>query len=290
MKNNLKKIVLLSTVIFFSFELFAGGGWPQPRKHGFFKLSQWWLIADQHYTDAGLIDPNLTNGIFNTSLYAEYGFTDRLTGVLYFPFYSRSYFNNVVSGTTGEVLTPGEAINTIGDTDLGLKYGILTGGPVVVSATLTLGLPLGEDSGGSDGQLQTGDGEFNQLLQIDVGTGFKIGKFPAYANIYTGFNNRTKGFSDEFRYGIETGVSFFNERLTTIFRFYGIESFQNGSLDATNAGTSIFANNSEHFTFAPEIAFNINDRWGVSAGTGIALQGRLIYAAPSYNFGVYFKL
>ena len=65
---------------------FAGGGWPQPKGSGFIKYSNYWLIADQHYTGSGLIDPNRTNGIFSTSIYAEYGITDRLTGVVYFPF------------------------------------------------------------------------------------------------------------------------------------------------------------------------------------------------------------
>ncbi len=291
MVSHIRLFFLILIVSFPLSEISAGGGWPQPKGRGFFKLSQWWLVADQHYTDRGLIDPNLTNGIFISSLYAEYGFTDRLTGVLYFPFLSRSYFNNTISGTTGEVLTPGEAINTIGDTDLSIKYGIFTKGPVVLSATLTLGLPVGEDSGGSDNQLQTGDGEFNQLLQLDAGTGFKVGNLSAYANIYAGYNNRSEGFSDEIRYGVEAGVNLFDDRITAIVRLFGVESTQNGSLDATTStGTSIFANNAEHFTFAPEIAYNINDRWGVSAGAGFALSGRLIYAAPSYNFGVFFKL
>lgn len=61
------------------------------------------------------------------------------------------------------------------------------------------------------------------------------------------------------------------------------------SFQAENS-TSMFANNSEHLTFGPEIAYNINDCWGVSAGFGTALSGKLIYAATSYNVGVFFKL
>ncbi|MEM9823436.1 MAG: hypothetical protein AAF985_20300, partial [Bacteroidota bacterium] len=60
-------------LLFCSFPVLAGGGWPQPKGNGYFKLYQWWVIADQHFTDAGKIDPNVTSGIFNTSLYAEYG-------------------------------------------------------------------------------------------------------------------------------------------------------------------------------------------------------------------------
>ena len=56
-------------------------------------------------------------------------------------------------------------------------------------------MPIGNDSGGSQGNLQTGDGEFNQLIQLDAGTGFPIGGTNGYANVYVGFNNRTNGFS-----------------------------------------------------------------------------------------------
>ncbi|MCO6488701.1 MAG: hypothetical protein J5I98_09805 [Phaeodactylibacter sp.] len=288
----MKKNIFLGIILFLSVQAaYAGGGWPQPRGGGFFKLSEWWVISDQHFTDVGKLDPNVTTGIFNTSLYAEYGFTDRLTGVLYFPFFSRAYFNNTVSGTTGEVITPGEAINTIGDTDISLKYGILTNGPVALSATLTLGLPLGNDSGGTAGNLQTGDGEFNQLLQVDAGKGFRFGKIDAYANAYFGFNNRTNDFSDELRFGIEGGATFWEGRLTAILRLYGVQSLNNGALPSElSNSTSIFANNTEHLSYAPELAYNISDKWGVSVSTGRAFSGRLIFANPSYSVGVFVKL
>ena len=266
----------------------AGGPWPQPKNGGYIKISEWWIIANQHYTDAGQIDPNLTNGLFNSSIYAEYGLTDRLTGTLYFPFFSRAYFNNTVSGTTGETLIPGEAINSIGDTDISLKYNLIQGS-VPISATLTLGIPLGNDGGGSLGTLQTGDGEFNQMLSLDAGTGFQLGSANAYASISAGYNNRTEGFSDEFRFGLEAGIGLFKNRLTAIARLYGTQSLRNGVEGQRENSTSIFANNSEHLTFGPELAFNITDEWGVSAGFGTALSGALIYAATSYNVGVYYK-
>ncbi|MEN0006055.1 MAG: hypothetical protein AAF798_18030 [Bacteroidota bacterium] len=287
----MRRLTLFILFIFGIQSLQAGGGWPQPKGHGFFKLSQWWIIADQHFTDTGLIDPNVTNGIFNTSLYAEYGFTDRLTGILNFPFYSRAYFNNTVSATTGEIITPGDAINSLGDTDIGLKYGLLTKGPYVLSATVLFGIPLGENAGGSQGTLQTGDGEFNQLFQLDLGRGFTIGKVNAFANIAAGFNNRTNDFSDELRFSAEFGATFWNNKITAIARITGIESLNNGVLPSeAAAGVTIFANNSEFWSFTPEIAYNINEQWGVSATIGTAFSGRLIYANPSYSFGVFFKL
>lgn len=282
---------VFAAALLFSQPILAGGGWPQPKGWGFFKLTEWWVVSNQHFTDNGQIDPNTTMGIFNSSLYAEYGFTNRLTGVLYFPFFSRAYMNNTVSGTTGQLLIPGEAINSLGDTDLGIKYGLTVGKPVALSATLTLGLPFGKTNGGTAGNIQTGDGEFNQILQMDAGAGFPIGKLNAYANAYAGFNNRTEGYSDEFRFGFEAGLTFWKKRLTAIARFTGIESFQNGDLPAERSNsTSIFANNTEFLSFTPELAYQINDKWGVSAAVGTALYGKIIFASPSYSVGVFYKL
>ncbi len=285
----MKNIVVLFSFLFLSISLQAGGGWTQPKGKGYIKISEWWLIANEHFTDQGRVDPNLTNGLFNTNIYAEYGLTDRLTAIVYFPFFSRSYLNNEVSGTTGEILTPGEAINGIGDTDISIKYGLTKNSGISVAATLTLGLPIGNDSGGSQGNLQTGDGEFNQLIQLDAGTGFPIGNTNGYANVYIGFNNRTNGFSDEFRYGIEAGVNLFNDSFTAIARFIGVKSFRNGLPPSESNSTSVFANNAEFFSFSPEIAWNVKDNWGFSAGLGSAVSGRIIYANTSYNVGVFFK-
>lgn len=288
--STLKNILVFFLFFIFSTSLLAGGGWPQPKGHGYFKVFQWWVVADKHFTDTGRIDPNVTNGIFNTGVYGEYGFTDRITGIAYVPFFSRAYFNNTVSGTTGEIIDPGESINSFGDTQLGIKYGLTQNKPIALSATLTFGIPLGNNAGGSTGRLQTGDGEFNQLLQLDAGTGFKVGNVNAYANVYAGVNNRSNGFSDEFHFGLETGATIFNSKLTLIARLYGIESFQNGKLGDQVNSTSIFANNSEHLSFSPEIVYALNDRWGVSANFATALSGKIIFANPAYSFGVYFKL
>ena len=267
----------------------AGGGWPQKKGRAYIKLSQWWVISDQHYTDGGGIDPNVTYGIFNTSIYGEVGITDRLTAMIYAPFYSRAYFNNIVSGTTGEVIAEGDAINSFGDTDISLKYGLLQG-PIAVSATITMGLPIGNSSGGYNGTLQTGDGEFNQLLQIDAGTGFKLGNVPFYTNAYVGYNNRTNGFSDEWRFGVEVGATLGKEKFIPIVRLFGIQSTQNGTVEGVPNSTSLFANNAEHLTIAPELNYQFNPKWGVSVGMAQALSGRIIFANPSYSVGIFHKI
>lgn len=284
------RITFIIAVLALSTSSFAGGGWTAAKGTGYYKLSQWWIISDQHFTDAGLIDPNVTSGIFNTSVYAEYGITDRFTAIAYVPFFSRATMNNQLSATTGDVITQGDAINSFGDTDLGLKYGILKNKRVALAATLTLGLPIGNSSGGRDGNLQTGDGEFNQIIQLDAGIPFALGKIPSYANFYSGFNNRSNGFSDEFRYGAELGLGLMSKKLWLIGRLYGTESLRNGSLGTDINSTSIFANNSEFTSYSLEGAYYLTSKLGVSASFASAFRGQIIFASPSYSLGVFLDI
>jgi len=286
--KSLLKIIALSLIGMLAMPLArAGGPWTQLRAEGYFKLSQWWLIADQHFTANGMIDPNATNGIFNTSLYAEYGLTDRFTSIVYMPFFSRAYNNNQISGTTGELITAGDAINSFGDTDIGIKYGITKpGASIAISASLILGLPLGKEIGGAENNLQTGDGEFNQLLKLDVGKSF--GK--AYGAVYGGFNKRSNAYSDEIHYGVEGGINLLNKRLWLIGRVFGISSLKNGDANASANAGSLFANNISYTSASIEAAYYLKKHLGISANYATAFRGELIFARPSYSFGVFFEL
>ena len=287
-----KTFVFSVVCLLVTMQSIAGGGWPQPKGKGYFKLAEWWIKADQHYTDAGRIDPNITTAIYNTTFYGEYGITNRLTGIVYFPMFSRALTYNQVSNTTGEILIPGEAINSIGDTDISLKYGISKpGSPIAVSASVLFGLPLGQDVGGALNNLQTGDGEFNQMFRLDAGTSFKLGaNVPAYLNLYSGVNNRTNNFSDEFRFGMEVGFGLAKERLWLAGKLDGVESFRNGATAAQITSTSIFANNTEFTSFTFEAAYYVKDNLGFSVSYGTAFRGEIILARPSYSVGVFLHL
>lgn len=288
---NTQKTRLIIFFFLLSHQVFAGGPWVQKEGQGYFKLSEWWIVFDQHYTGNGMIDPNVTTGIFNTYLYGEYGFSNNLTGIVNASIFSRNYMNNLRSGTTNEILVPGEALNSIGDIDLGLKYGLTkSNAKIPVAISLFLGLPTGNSSGGSQMNLQTGDGEFNQMLQIDAGYGFKIAKTPAYFSSYVAINNRTKQFSEEFRYGLELGLGFFKKRLWLSAKINAIESFKNGATAETTTSTSIFANNTEFTSFAFEANCYLTKRWGISVNRAGAFKGEIIAAAPSYSVGIFFDM
>lgn len=280
----MRTIYIVGLLFFTSGSLIAGGGWPQPKGKGYFKLGQSWVISSDFYGPDGEITQIVTTGYFATNLYAEYGLTDRFTAIVYLPFFARNTLNEVQYNQSGKNI-PGDALNSIGDTDIAIKYGLVVDKPVVVSATLLLGLPIGKTAGGGSEILQTGDGEFNQMIRMDVSGG--LPNMPMWLSGYVGFNNRTEGFSDEIRFGGEVGYTF-NKKLSTILKVNVVESLFNG--DANVAENGIFSNNTEYFSPALEVAYDLKPNWGVSASGAFAFSGRNILASPMWGVGAYFKL
>lgn len=264
--------------------------WAQGEGNGYFKLSSWYLVTDQHFTDSGDLDPNVTRSQLINSLYAEYGVSRRLDIVAYIPFMARATRNSIVSGTTGEEILPGEAINALGDINLGADLSLYKKKRWAGSARLILGLPTGEDQGGSDGSFQTGDGEFNQYLSLRLGHSFAVPGNNWYGKFNFGFNNRTNGFSDELRFGLESGVSVLKRKLLILSRLQVVESLQNGNRDATTAPGNIFANNVEYWSVGGEVNYTFAKNLGISFGVAGAISGRLIAANPSWSGGIYYTL
>ena len=283
--NKILIIIFLITIT--NSELKAGGGWVNPKGKGFFKLSEWWVISDSHYTGFG-VDPNITTGLFNTNLYAEYGISERTEAIINFPIFSRAYTNDEISGTTGKVIIPGDAINSLGDTDLGIKYAIVRNKPFVLSATLLLGIPLGKSDSGNRGTLETGDGEFNQQLIFNLSTSKSIGSFNTFYTVNLGFNNRTKGFSDELRYGIEVGA-IFKKKIIGVYRILVLKSLKNSTFEESN-GATIFASDTEFSSYTYELSYEFKEKYGLTANVGGAFSGKLIFANKTYSVGVYMKL
>jgi protein XagA len=262
---------------------YAGGGWPQPKGNGYFKLSQNFIISPYYFSPSGEIIDITTISLFTTSVYAEYGFTSRLTGILYFPFFVRGTLNEVQYNPSGRI-EPGDSFQSIGDTDISVKYGLIVNKPIVVSATLLLGLPLGETAGGSSQILQSGDGEFNQMIRIDASHSFH--PKPVYVSCYAAFNNRTNGFSDEVRFGAEVGLTL--KKFIPILKLNIVESLFNGE-GSVSTQNGIFSNNTEYISPTLELNYQVTEKIGVSGSGGFALAGRNILASPNWSLGAYMK-
>lgn len=274
--------------LFLTTTLFAQ--WTKGKDKGYYKLSAWSVIADKHYTDTGEIDQNPTRGTFNFSFYGEHGLSKKLDLIAYIPFFTRTYQNNVVSKTRGNIITEGASLDAVGDIDIGLRYGLLKKNSLALSTTLKLGFPTGKTSGGNEfAILQTGDGEFNQLLQVDFGASFKVKNIPAYGKTFAGYNHRSKGFSDEILFGGEIGFLFF-KKLWVTGKLNVLKSTKNGSINTFTANGSLFANNIEYSNVGLQAAYTIYKEIGVSYEYGSAIDGRIIAAAPSHSVGVFINI
>lgn len=254
--------------------------WPRNKGQGFYKLDFASIRANNVYDTKGKIAPFRMLGNYTASFYGEYGITGKLTVVTNIPFFVRNVVDETKGRQTGNIIEPGIINNSFGDVDLGFRIAL----PVkafAMSANVTFGLPTG-DAQQTDG-LFTGDGEFNQLLKISAGTSKKRwwtqGSF--------GFNHRTRGFSDEFRYDFEFGYKFFKDHLLTIFKINGIESWRNDNVEATSLG--LFSNNVEFTGIGPEVLYYTNAKKtiGLSARLTGALKGQNVLAAPSMAVGVF---
>jgi hypothetical protein len=281
----MKKSIVVSLIFLVAANALAGGGWPQPKGKSYFKLSQSYLLSSKIFDGNGNVtDLSPSYGYFATSLYAEYGFTDRLTGIIYMPFFAKATKNELQYNQPGVPSEPGAALNSFGDTDIAIKYGLLTNKPIVVSATILFGLPLGNNGATNANALQTGDGEFNQMLRVDASHSFYPKKF--YVSAYGAFNNRTKGFSDEVRFGAEIGWTL--KKFIPILKISTVHSLFNGDVGVVQNG--VFSNNIEFISPALELNYQLTDKVGISASMATALAARNILASPNFGIGVYLKL
>jgi len=264
--------------------------WIKEKGDAYLKLGGWSLLANEHFTDEGKLDPNATRGLFISSLYGQIGLSKKINLIAYVPFFVKNYQFAQVSKTNNKEYEPRQVYNGLGDINLGIEYGFGQLKNWHFSGTLTLGIPSGADAAGIDGSYQTGDGEFNQLLQGNVGKSFSLGGQGFYFKSYLGYNNRTEGFSDELHSYAETGTQFLKSKLLLLTRMHWIKPLYNGTLDASNANGAIFANNIESLVLGGEIAVLLSSKWGISLGASTPLYGKVIYRASSFSGGVFLNL
>lgn len=264
--------------------VYAGGGWVWGKNKGYIKVAQNMIRSPYFFARDGSIEDIPTTSLFTTSLYGEFGLSDKLSVIAYIPFFVRSTKNERIYNQS-KIVEPGQEINSFGDTDISLKYGFFQDKPIVLAASLTFGIPFGFSDVREDKILQTGDGEFNQLIKLAASHSFY--PKPFYMTTFLGFNNRTNGFSDEFHFGGEIGWT--PGKFAVIMKIYSLNSLYNGDGFSTNAN-GVFANNTEYFSYTPELIYQINNKMGVSASAGLALSGKRILAAPNFGVGAFIKL
>lgn len=282
--RNFRACFIIITGLMLVTESGLAGAWTQKRGRGYYELKLQFISANRFYEPDGRIINIPTLAEYTTVFYGEYGLNDWLTVVGDFPFYKRITLNRQIGARSGFVFFPGDLVSGISDAEAGVRLGLLRDGPTVISAGLMFGLPLGNDM--QVNGLLTGDGEFNQILSLQLGHSFYPS--PGYFTGEAGVNNRTNGFSDEFRYEAEVGYSF-GGRLTVNFKINGVESFRNGDDEVKGGRGGLFANNQEYLAYGPGVFYNFYKNVGVNTRAAFASRGQNVLVRPQFFFGVFLK-
>ena len=277
-------LIILASLLTFAQDA-KSGPWPQKRKSAFYKLGFGFMQANRFYEPDGRIITIPTLADYTFSFYGEYGITDRITGVVYLPFIQRLTLNRQLGQETGFVFFEGAEQTSLADFDAGVRFGLLQKGNTVISASLMLGIPTGNTTQANG--LYTGDGEFNQHVSVGIGQSFYPS--PAYFAVEAGFNNRSKGFSDEFRFSAEAGYTI-GGRLTAIARLRGLEPLRNGDDSITGGTGGLYANNQRYLTYGAELAYMFTQKFGLSFSIEGATRGQNILSAPAYQTGLFLDL
>lgn len=257
-------------------EIFAGA-WTQKKGTGYYKADFRYLGGNKIYDSNGdkLAIPDfkdMTIGIFGS-----YGITDDLTLML-----NAAVFKSLKLDTDTVALGFENEVSGFGDIFVGAKYKLAKFGQSFISGKFLLNLPTGEST--PDGGLWTGSGDYHQSLGLEYG--YSLWPIPAYLNAGVTYTNRTQGFSDEFRYGIEAGYTFI-KNLSLILRFHGQVSMKNGD-ENLKGGFGVFSNNQQYIAYNAELAYKFTSNFGVKGYYESGGAGKNIISAPVINVGLFF--
>jgi hypothetical protein len=269
-------------------EIFAGA-WTQKKGTGYYKADFRYLGGNKWYDPNGdkLAIPDFKDMTVN--VFGSYGITDNLTLMLNAAVFKSVKFD--IPSVSDTILTFNEfapqsefdnEVSGFGDILVGAKYKLAKFGQSFISGKLLINLPTGESS--PDGGLWTGSGDYYQTIGVEYG--YSLWPTPAYFNAGVTYTNRTQGFSDEFRYGIEAGYTFIKE-LSVILRFHGQVSMKNGDPNV-KGGFGVYSNNQQYIAYNAELAYKLSDNFGVKGYYESGGAGKNIISAPVINVGVFF--
>jgi hypothetical protein len=240
--------------------------WTHNKGKGFYKLDLSTIQSKKRFNNDGEIvdDEKLNNSSAN--LFADFGLSDRITLTAMVPIVRVA--TDITSNTT------------LADIDIAMRYAIKKSGLAMSLMTL-IGIPNG-DNKNSQGLL-TGDGEFNQLIKYNIGSGGN----KWWTQLGFGFNNRTKGYSDEIRYEGEAGYKLMGDKLLAILKIGGISSLDNGTINLPSR-RGLYANEVEYFAPAIELMYYFNKHVGASLrAAGAGSGARNVQASPQFSLGVF---
>ncbi len=278
-KLNKTKLLIFALIISLAIPLYqaVGGAWPQKKGTGYYKLDFRYMSSNKTYNSDGdkVWIPKLQD--VTIGLFGSYGITDKLTG-----FIGVAAFKSVKLDTVSSAVSFDTDVSGFGDINVGLKFGLGKIGKTVFSTKIIFGLPTGKSD--PDSSLWLGSGDFNQAVGVEIGHSFYPAPF--YINGGVTYNNRSKGFSDEFGYAIEGGYKII-KNLTLIMRFHGQVSMNNGDQNVIG-GLYTYENNQQFLAYSAELVYKVTKNFGVKGYYESGGKGKNIISTPVISAGIFF--
>jgi len=282
------KILLMTFLVLVSGAASAGGGWVKSKGQGYYKFGQSLVTSQGYFGSESIFYSTLSSSLYTTSLYAEHGIGEGVSIEGYLPIFIR----HSVTGNAfedGTDVAYDDAASGIGDANIGLRVSILKQDRLALSGTFTLSLPLGSPTLGDQGNLFTGDGEFNQILRMDLSTPFGGKKVGGYATVYGAFNNRSGAFSNELLYGGEVGFSFLQSKLWLIGRYNAIYAAR-PTLSEVDQPVNALTSSGSFSTYMVEASFMMSKKVGLSVSYTGSISGDILLVAPIYSGGIFLNI
>ena len=288
MKIKLNNIFIFSIILLLIWILpvneIIAGAWTQKKGTGYYKADFRYLGGNKIYDGTGnkVSIPDFTD--FTFGVFGSYGLSDDLSVMINFAAYKSVKLNESILPDS-LTIPPFLVINNVtgvGDILIGGKYKLAKFGQSFISGKIILNLPTGKAT--PDSGLWTGSGDYHQTIGLEYG--YSLYPIPAYLNAGLAYTNRTQGFSDEFRYGIEAGYTFI-KNLSLIVRFHGQVSFKNGN-ENVKGGFGVYSNNQHYIAYNAELAYKLSDNFGVKGYYESGGAGKNIISAPVINVGIFF--
>jgi len=274
----MKKIFLFLTLTIINQNLCAGDR-EQEKGDGYLKLSLNFINAEDFFnTDGEEIPLNGTFTDISINIYGEYSLSDIL--ILTADFNSFRYTQlETAPGPEYDL----NSVTGIGDALIGVRASILKSSTTTLSTGLNFNLPFGKSS--PDGGLLTGSGDYYQGLLLMAE--HILYPAPAYLSASVTFNNRTEGYSDEFKYKFEGGYFLYTD-LTIALQLKGVHPLYNGKNDKSG-GLGIFLNEQNFFSAGGELIYQFTKNFGLTLLYSNPLFGKNIVSSPVYAIGIFYS-
>ncbi len=293
---------LLLVLFFLSFSVntFAGA-WPQKKGGYYFKLSGNYFFTRSEFNYLGdkvaifaekTAFENASFSDFNINIYAEYGFTSKLTGIVNVPFkILNSKWDKYL---TPDILASRESLftNGLGDFSLISRYAIITK-PVVLSLQGGVKLPSGyAKKPSNDGApLGTGDIDYEGHLLF----GFSFYPLPIYFTSGIGYRIRTGPLHNEILYSVEFGYT----KNRFLFKI-NLDGIQNTTTPPDLVGLpvvtplpggggvtpSVIVGDQNILKISPSIIYNFKDHYAIQGEVLHIFSGKNTTSGSIFSLGL----